>query len=158
MLRIAKSQFEILLDSIWDLWYTNIWSLMELVQEWFYNYYWNAFYYLREESRVLTRNIIVDFGLRLKSLRLENNLSQAKLAQALSLSANTISQYETGKRFPDQRGIITICRFFNITADYLLGLSDNKRTTDDNFSSKFLNEKQQNAINELISAFKNDEE
>ena len=100
----------------------------------------------------------MDFGLRLKSLRLENNLSQAKLAQALSLSANTISQYETGKRFPDQRGIITICRFFNITADYLLGLSDNKRTTDDNFSSKFLNEKQQNAINELISAFKNDEE
>jgi len=100
----------------------------------------------------------VDFGFRLKTLRLEKNLSQAKLAQALGLSANTISQYETSKRFPDQKGIVTICRFFNISADYLFGLSDQKRTPDDAQSSSQLNEKQQNAISDLIIAFMNSEE
>lgn len=100
----------------------------------------------------------MDFGCRLKTLRLEKKLSQAKLAQALGLSANTISQYENGKRFPDQKGIITICRYFNISADYLFGLSDQKRQTNDILKGSPLNEKQQNAISDLLLAFRNCEE
>ena len=85
-------------------------------------------------------------------------MSQVELARSLGLSANTISQYETGKRFPDQNGIIMICRFFNVSADFLLGLSELKRLSDDTQNNTLLNQKQQNAINDLISAFKNSEE
>lgn len=100
----------------------------------------------------------MNFGFCLKTLRLENNMSQVELARSLGLSANTISQYETGKRFPDQNGIIMICRFFNVSADFLLGLSELKRLSDDTQNNTLLNQKQQNAINDLISAFKNSEE
>ena len=99
----------------------------------------------------------MSFGSRLKELRISKGISQLELARFLNLSANTISQYETGKRFPDQNGIVTICRYFNISSDYLLGLSDQKRPSDETHGHLYINLEQQNAIYDLILAFKNNE-
>ncbi|MCQ2603723.1 MAG: helix-turn-helix domain-containing protein [Spirochaetia bacterium] len=66
------------------------------------------------------------FGERLKILRKTANLSQTDLGKILGISCATISQYESDSRFPNQEILILICKYFNISSDYLLGLSDIK--------------------------------
>lgn len=61
---------------------------------------------------------------RLKELRLEKNLSQAKLAKATNLSQSSITYWETGQRIPNAKAIIILARFFDVSTDYLLGEKD----------------------------------
>lgn len=72
---------------------------------------------------------MVDFGNRLKSLRLQNNYTQEKLAQRLGLTKSVISAYETGLRMPSYDTLISISKIFKVTTDYLLGI-DNKKELD----------------------------
>ena len=65
---------------------------------------------------------MVDFGNVLKTLRLKENMTQAKLAQKLGLTKSVISAYETGLRLPSYDILIHIARIFNVSTDYLLGL------------------------------------
>jgi len=65
-----------------------------------------------------------DFGKRLKDLKIENDLTQAQLAQAIGLTTTSISKYELGKNFPQTYIIIEFAKFFAVTLDYLVGLSD----------------------------------
>ena len=50
--------------------------------------------------------------------------SNEKLAQLLFLSPTTISGYRNGRRYPDLDVFCDLCRFLNVSPDYLLGLSD----------------------------------
>ncbi len=63
------------------------------------------------------------FGKRLKLLRENANISIFRLAQELNISPSAISQYESGKRTPSDDIKILIAKFFNVSADYLLGLT-----------------------------------
>ena len=63
-------------------------------------------------------------GERLLNLREEANISQEKLAKILNLSNNTISSYENEKREPSDEIKIKLARFFDVSVDYLLGLTD----------------------------------
>lgn len=65
---------------------------------------------------------MVDFGNTLKTLRLQNNLTQAQLAQKLRVTKSVISAYETGLRMPSYDILIAISKNFNVTTDYLLGI------------------------------------
>lgn len=65
---------------------------------------------------------MVDFGNRLKTLRLREDMSQAQLAQKLDLTKSVISAYETGIRLPSYDVLIHIAKIFNVTTDYLLGV------------------------------------
>lgn len=69
---------------------------------------------------------MVDFGNTLKTLRLQNNLTQAQLAQKLGLTKSVISAYETGLRMPSYDVLITISKIFKVTTDYLLGVEQNQ--------------------------------
>jgi len=62
--------------------------------------------------------------IRIKELRESKGLSQAGLAKELGLSPNTICQYERGTREPDIQTIIKICKYFDCSSDYLIGLKD----------------------------------
>ncbi len=64
------------------------------------------------------------FNERLKELRLEKNLSQNELAEKLGVSQKSISNWETGVREADFGTLEKMTKFFNVTADYLLGISD----------------------------------
>lgn len=64
------------------------------------------------------------FGERLKSLRNDKNLGQNLLAHELNLSNASISYWETGKQEPCAEAIFKLAKYFNVSADYLLGLSD----------------------------------
>ena len=64
------------------------------------------------------------FGLRLKTLRQSKNLTQTQLAEKLSLVKASISGYEQSAIHPSIDVLVEICKYFNVSADYLLGLSD----------------------------------
>ena len=66
-------------------------------------------------------------GEKIKNIREANAMTQGDLADKLHLTQSNISQMESGKRGLNESDIINICNIFNITSDYLLGLSDESK-------------------------------
>ena len=60
----------------------------------------------------------------MRELRKAKGVSQTELAKELGIMQTTISQYELGKTEPDIDTIKKICKFFNVSSDYLLGISE----------------------------------
>ena len=63
-------------------------------------------------------------GNRLYLLRKAAGLSQIELGNMLSVSHHTISSYEKGKSDPSDETKVWLARYFGVTVDYLVGLSD----------------------------------
>lgn len=63
-------------------------------------------------------------GQRLTFLRKEKGLSQAELAWRLNMGQSTIAMYERDRRSPDNKTLERLAGFFNVSVDYLLGLTD----------------------------------
>ena len=61
---------------------------------------------------------------RLKELRDYNAIPQKEIASELGISQQHYSMYENGKRILNAEQIIKICKKYDISANYLLGLSD----------------------------------
>lgn len=74
------------------------------------------------------------FSERLKELRKDYGLSQDDLALKLGISRNSIHHYETERRTPNLDFLAECAMFFNVTSDYLLGISNNKKVGYDNRS------------------------
>ena len=64
---------------------------------------------------------------RLIQLRNERQLSQIDLANQLGIGPNQISRYETGQNTPGAEILFDLATFFDVSADYLLGLTDTRR-------------------------------
>ena len=64
------------------------------------------------------------FAERLKEQRTEKNLTQMQLSKETGLSAGAIGFWETEKRIPNAMAIIALAKFFGVTTDYLLGVTD----------------------------------
>lgn len=67
---------------------------------------------------------------RLKELRIDSDLSQAKLAELFNISQQAVSHYEKGIRDIDSSLLKNLANFFNVSTDYLLGISDIKNYTE----------------------------
>ncbi|MDR1093708.1 MAG: helix-turn-helix domain-containing protein [Clostridiales bacterium] len=63
-------------------------------------------------------------GERLKELRAEKGIGQNKLARDLDLSNASISYWENGLQEPGAAALFKLARYFGVSADYILGLSD----------------------------------
>lgn len=63
-------------------------------------------------------------GNRLNTLLANKDIKQKELAQYLEVTDNTISYFVKGKRTPNTEQIIKISKYFDVSADYLLGLSE----------------------------------
>ena len=63
-------------------------------------------------------------GERLLKLRKDAGLTQDELAAILNINKHSISSYERGKNEPPDDIKIAIATYFNVSADYLLGLTD----------------------------------
>lgn len=61
---------------------------------------------------------------RLKALRLEKNLSTRQLAKEINCSNIAISRWERGTQTPTIETLVILCKYFKVTANYLLGLED----------------------------------
>ena len=66
----------------------------------------------------------MNFGERLKSLRLEKGLGQIALAKELEVGKSVISLWELNKADPTLNNLIKIAKFFGVSIDYLAGLED----------------------------------
>ena len=66
----------------------------------------------------------MEFKDRLKELRRDRGLSQMQLAKELNLSQSAVAKWELGKTEPTASAIIAIAKYFNETADFILGLED----------------------------------
>lgn len=64
------------------------------------------------------------FGDVLKKLRLKSNFTQIELAKALGSTQKQISKWELNVIEPNIQWIVKIAKYFNVSADYLLGLED----------------------------------
>lgn len=64
---------------------------------------------------------------RLKSLRVDNDLKQYQIGVVLGIRANSYSQIECGVNDLHCDDLIKLCKFYNISADYILGLIDEPR-------------------------------
>lgn len=63
------------------------------------------------------------FGERLAELREERGLTQIQLSKNLNMSNSSISSYETDGRLPPIDKLTTLARYFDVSTDYLLGLT-----------------------------------
>ena len=70
------------------------------------------------------------FHVRLKELKNESAQPQSKIAADLGLTPQAFSYYINGRE-PNFEILIKISKYFNVTADYLLGLSSSKSGADD---------------------------
>lgn len=64
------------------------------------------------------------FAERLKELREEKNISQMELGVLTGISQSAIGRYELKERMPTIDNVISLCKFFGVTSDYLIGLED----------------------------------
>ena len=68
---------------------------------------------------------------RLRTLRLESNLSKRKLIEHLPLNYSTYANYESGFREPNSETLQMLATHFGVSLDYLLGYSDNRKKADE---------------------------
>lgn len=66
----------------------------------------------------------MQFHERLRNEREDRDMTQTDLGKALFMSQRKISHLECKETEPTTDEIIAICKFFNKTADYMLGLKD----------------------------------
>ena len=72
---------------------------------------------------------------RIRTLREDRDLRQIDVSNATGIDQKTLSNYETGKSNPDSFAIIKLAEFFNVTTDYLLGVSEENFYNKDNLFS-----------------------
>lgn len=79
-----------------------------------------------------------DFALRLTDLRREKNLSQKEAASCLGVSQALLSHYENGIRECKLDFIKKACDYYDVTSDYLLGISDSRHGLNDIYTENVL--------------------
>lgn len=70
----------------------------------------------------------LEIGKRIAECRRERKLTQEELANRVGVTAQALSQYERGLRYPDIGILRSLCQALSAGADYLLGLEDKKIT------------------------------
>ena len=65
------------------------------------------------------------FCKRVKELRVENGITQKQLAEKLHTTNSAVCDWEKGRSQPDLQMLANIAKLFDVSVDYLLGLSDN---------------------------------
>lgn len=70
--------------------------------------------------------MIENLAEKLKTLRLQNNLTQKAVADRLGLSPSIISGYETAERTPSAEILLALSSLYRCSTDYLLGIENTK--------------------------------
>ena len=69
-----------------------------------------------------------DYVQRIRNLREDSDKTQAEIAEILGTSQTMYARYERGANELPLRHLITLCEYYHVSADYILGLSDKKKT------------------------------
>ena len=66
------------------------------------------------------------FARRLKELRKSRKKTQREMAESLGIGLRAYQYYESAEHYPDVPGLIALADYFEVSADYLLGRSDQR--------------------------------
>lgn len=94
---------------------------------------------------------MIEFGSRLKQLRMNHNMTQPMLAKRLQVTKSVISAYETGLRMPSYETLLMISKVFTVSTDYLLGNDVGKGNIID---VSGLSDKQIKAVKTIVDSLK----
>lgn len=70
-------------------------------------------------------NIGLDYRTRLKLLRIQQNMTQKDVAEMCGVSDATVGHWENRKRHISLECLTTLCAYYGVSADYVLGLPQN---------------------------------
>ena len=66
----------------------------------------------------------MDYGQRLRDLRVDKDMTQAEIAKILGTTQSYYSQYELGSRPMPADRLCILCRYYGVSSDYILGLPE----------------------------------
>lgn len=92
----------------------------------------------------------MNMGEKLKSLRLEKNLTQKQIADRIGLAVSAVSSYESGSRYPSYDVLVKLSRIFHVSTDYLLGITDKR-----NVDVTGLNDNEIELVSQLVDMLRN---
>lgn len=78
------------------------------------------------------------FGKRLSELREKSGLTQKELSSRLGMARTTYSGYENATREPDHQTLQKFADYFDVSIDYLLGRTDDKKAILDDQSRSLI--------------------
>lgn len=70
---------------------------------------------------------MVSYTKRIRDLREDLDIKQEQIAKALHTTQSYYSKYELGKRPLPIEHLITLCKLYDVSADYLLGFTNEKK-------------------------------
>ena len=68
----------------------------------------------------------MDYHKRMRNLREDNDLTQKQVGAIINKSQQGYSHIEDGRAELKIDDLITLCKFYNVSADYFIGLSEKK--------------------------------
>ena len=71
---------------------------------------------------------MADYRERIRNLREDMDLSQSELGKLLNKSQQGYNPIETGRADLKIDDLIKLCKFYNLSADYIIGLTNQKRS------------------------------
>ena len=86
---------------------------------------------------------------KIKTLREKRGITQSELANQLGITRSGVNAWEMGISTPSTQYIITLAKFFNVSTDYLLGLSDTAT-----ISVEGLSDREIGSLAEIIECYK----
>ena len=72
--------------------------------------------------------IMADYRQRMRDIREDRDLTQAELGILLNKSQQGYNHIEAGRAELKIDDLIKLCKFYNLSADYLIGLTDKKKS------------------------------
>lgn len=69
----------------------------------------------------------MDYRTIMRNLREDSNLTQKEVGAVINKSQQGYSHIEDGRAELKIDDLIKLCRFYNVSADYFIGISDNRK-------------------------------
>ena len=63
-----------------------------------------------------------EYAQRIRDLRIDHDKSQLQIAVILGTSKNQVGKYERGEQEMPIKHLVTLCNYYGVSADYILGL------------------------------------
>ena len=71
---------------------------------------------------------MLDYRTRLRNIREDRDLTQAELGKILNKSQQGYNHIEAGRAELKIDDLVKLCQFYNLSADYIIGLTNNKKS------------------------------
>ena len=73
----------------------------------------------------------MDYIQRIRDLREDSDRTQTQVAEFLGTSQTMYARYERGANEMPIRHLVSLCKYYRVSADYILGFTDNKMPSRD---------------------------